>query len=147
MEISRIYRQIRLASWTAWIKTGVAVIATKVSLEETHPHALILTVLVFHTTWSCLLEPGSQVIRPSSAPRRMEVAGGTTAATQPIPTADTTWGEPIPATWPNMARTTVWCGWTGRGAGTHWRPSAWRSGPSSPPDEGAATETHTNDRR
>lgn len=67
-------------------------------------------VFSFFLTPFSVPEPGSPAIPPNSAPGRTEADGGTTAATQPIPTVDTTLAEPTHARWPSTAQTTAWCG-------------------------------------
>lgn len=57
-----------------------------------------------------LSNPGTLEILPNNVPEKMEAAGGTTAATQPIPMADTTSVERTPDAWPSMAQMMVWCG-------------------------------------
>lgn len=54
--------------------------------------------------------PGILEILPHIVPERMEVGGGTTAATQLIPMADTTLGDRTPGTWLSTAQMMVWCG-------------------------------------
>lgn len=57
-----------------------------------------------------LFNPGILEILPNNVPERTEVGGGTTAATQPIPMADTTLGDRTPGTWLSTAQMMVWCG-------------------------------------
>jgi len=46
-------------------------------------------------------------MQENSAPKKMVVGGGTTAATQPTPTADTTGEGPTAGIWQNMVQTMV----------------------------------------
>lgn len=57
-----------------------------------------------------LFNPGILEILPNNVPERTEVGGGTTAATQLIPMADTTLGDRTPGTWLSTAQMMVWCG-------------------------------------